>query len=149
MMNLPPNALDVQEPIFTWPQDEGIWMGWLDDCWFPLKVKELKGDTEGHADFGRTIAIVAQFPESTTSWVYLFQGNHPVLRWRRPTEDELRRARQFYQIPDGFYAIYWAQVCPWPPEADSLTVPPKEVMEDAAQYFIWMADIIKRMQKHV
>jgi len=92
--------------ILPWPTEEGIWMGWLEDCWFPLKAVELKGDLE---DMKKsiptehfTLGIVVQFPMSDESWPFTFKQCHPVEKWRRPTEDELRRARAFYEIPEGY-----------------------------------------------
>lgn len=65
-------------------------------CWFPLKVIELKGDLPGQADFGKTVALVAQFPGSKSEWPYLFQGNHPFTRWRKPTQEEVSKIHHFY-----------------------------------------------------
>lgn len=102
-MSLPSGTLlTFDDPVFPWPVSEGIWMGWLNDCWFPLKVKELKGDLQDMTatipDETVTIAIVAQFPESETSWPYLFRGNHPVNQWRLPSEEEMVRAKHFYGL---------------------------------------------------
>lgn len=89
----------IDDPVYPWPGGEGIWMGWIEEMkhWFPLRVKELKDDLQG-PDFGKPIAIVAQFPVSPDSWPYLFRGNHPVTQWRRPTEQELAKAKTFYGL---------------------------------------------------
>jgi len=92
-----------------WPTDEGIWMGWIDSGigWFPMQTMYLRDDLPSKEEIeeerrsgvkwiGKPLVIVAQWPESETSWPYTFQQCHPVKRWRRPTEDETRRAMIFY-----------------------------------------------------
>jgi hypothetical protein len=92
-----------------WPTDEGIWMGFIDGGigWFPMQTMYLRDDLPTREEMAReaagevmpprkVLAIVAQWPESETSWPYTFQGCHPAKQWRRPDEDELRRALIFY-----------------------------------------------------
>jgi hypothetical protein len=59
-----------------WPTEKGIWMAWFEsmDCWFPIKAKLLKEYPEGEPHL--PMPIVAQFPESVTSWPYTFKGCH-------------------------------------------------------------------------
>lgn len=98
--------------IIPWPTDEGIWMGNIGNRigWFPLQTRALKDDLPSleqmrlekespeTAPPRATLAIVAQFPKSKTSWLYTFQSCHPVNEWRHPDEDEMRRARIFYGL---------------------------------------------------
>jgi hypothetical protein len=102
------NVVAVENLEVEWPSDEGIWMGWIETTsgdWFPLKTMALRddlprgGETLANSQ-RRLLAIVAQWPESEKSWPYTFKGCHPVKRWRRPTEDELRRAKIFYGITE-------------------------------------------------
>jgi hypothetical protein len=89
----------IDDSIFPWPTDEGMWMGWVDHMtiWFPMRAKYLLGDDPSNVDtYQKPIALVAQFPESETSWPFLFKGSHPVNQWRRPTEAELEKAKTFY-----------------------------------------------------
>lgn len=92
-----------------WPTDEGIWMAWIGDTtgWFPLRSKYLRDDLPTREEMAReaagevmpprkVLAIVAQWPESEKSWPFTFKGCHPAQLWRRPTEDEMRRAKIFY-----------------------------------------------------
>ena len=47
------------------------------------------------ADLVRRL-LVAQFPESATSWPFTFQKCHSAKEWRRPTAEEMEKARKFY-----------------------------------------------------
>jgi hypothetical protein len=70
-------------------------MGFIDSVgWFPMRTKELTDDLGS----GACLAILAQFPESASSWPFTFQGCHPVKLWRRPTGDEMERAKVFYGL---------------------------------------------------
>lgn len=84
-----------------WPTSEGIWMGNIPSVgWFPMRVIALKDDLPpipkpaGYVP--ATLAYVAEFPESVTSWPYTFHGCHPATEWRLPTEEELFKAQLFY-----------------------------------------------------
>ncbi|HEY3898952.1 MAG TPA: hypothetical protein VGM54_10085 [Chthoniobacter sp.] len=79
-----------------WPTEEGIWMAYLEEmgCWFPLKARLLKKYAPGVPHL--PMPIVAQWPESIQRWPYTFQRCHPAKRWRRPTEEEMAKARNFY-----------------------------------------------------
>lgn len=81
--------------------------------WLPLQtmaltddlpsVEQMRLEAEHEAPPRRILAIVAQWLESATSWPYTFKGCHPVKEWRRPTKEELFKARIFYGkiSPDG------------------------------------------------
>jgi hypothetical protein len=99
--------------LVEWPTDEGIWMGNMGKPgageWFPLKTAPLRDDLPSPEEIAREkagevmppraiLAIVAQWPKSETEWPFLFKGNHPVKEWRRPTPDELQRAKRFYRL---------------------------------------------------
>lgn len=94
-----------------WPTDEGIWMGHhIDLGWFPFLTKALRDDLPTkeqlrlEAESPETappraiLMIVAQWPESKSSWPYTVKGCHPVKVWRKPDEEELKRAQTFYGI---------------------------------------------------
>ena len=80
--------------------------------WFPLQTMAMKDDlpsaeqmrlereSPATAPPRAVLLIVAQWPESELSWPYTFKGCHPVKQWRRPTDDELIKAKHFYQIKD-------------------------------------------------
>jgi len=85
-----------QHAILDWPTGEGIWMGWFQDCWFPFLAKPLKKYPPDQPHM--PMPIVVQFPQSKTSWPYTFQACHPVKEWRLPDDDELAKAKHFYQI---------------------------------------------------
>ncbi len=97
--------------FLNWPDGDGIWMANIPEIgWFPLRVKALVDDLPSaeqlHAEAvspetappRRILAYVAQFPESETSWPYLFPGNHPAKEWRRPSMDEMAKADRFYGV---------------------------------------------------
>ncbi len=96
------NMMAITEEVLEWPNDGGVWMAWIPGTkeepgsWFPLKTIEIKGDLPEREDFGKTLAIMAQFPRSKTEWPYLFKGNHPWTRWRKPSEEELQKIDHFY-----------------------------------------------------
>lgn len=104
------NATTPPAEILAWPTDEGIWMADFKSIgWFPIRTMYLRDDCPTAAEMAReaageimpprpVIAIVAQFPESETSWPYTFQACHPAKQWRRPTVEELARAKHFYSI---------------------------------------------------
>ncbi len=79
----------------SWPTEAGIWMGNIGTSWFPLRVKLLKEYPEGEAHL--PMPLVAQYPQSETTWPYTFEGCHPVKEWRKPTEEELAKAKAFYR----------------------------------------------------
>jgi hypothetical protein len=60
--------MDEDNGVLPWPAGEGMWMVEIPGvegapaCWFPLKTIELKGDLPHHPDYGKTIAVLAQFP---------------------------------------------------------------------------------------
>lgn len=101
-------------PNTEWPTDEGIWMGFHKALggWFPLLTMALKDDLPSKEQMRleaespetapprATLAIVAQWPESETKWPYTFKGCHPVKQWRKPTEEELVKARHFYRLDE-------------------------------------------------
>jgi len=100
-------------PTIPWPTDEGIWMGHHEQLgWFPFQTKAMKDDLPSaeqlrlereapeSAPPRRTLAILAQWLESDHNWPYTFQNCHPVKEWRKPTEDELKRARHFYRLDE-------------------------------------------------
>ena len=84
-----------------WPTDEGIWMARFESIgWFPIRSKYLRDDLPTREEMAReaagevmpprkVLAIVAQFPESATSWPFTFQKCHPAKEWRRPTAEEM------------------------------------------------------------
>lgn len=89
-----------------WPTSEGYWMGFLNDHWFPLETMRVKDDlpiinidahTQASAQVG--MPIVARFPKTRGDWPFIFKGNHPVNRWRLPTETEADQIRHFYSLP--------------------------------------------------
>ena len=94
--------------ILEWPTDEGMWMANFQSIgWFPLRTKYLRDDLPTIEEMAREaagevlparkiLAILAQFPESKTSWPFTFQSCHPVKHWRRPTDEEMAKARIFY-----------------------------------------------------
>ena len=105
--------------MVDWPTDEGVWManialatGSAEPDWFPLQTMAMKDDlpsaeqmrlereSPATAPPRAVLLIVAQWPESELSWPYTFKGCHPVKQWRRPTDDELIKAKHFYQIKD-------------------------------------------------
>jgi hypothetical protein len=78
-----------------WPTEPGIWCGEIPGVgWFPMRVRRWKEYPEGVPHL--PMPLVAQFPESKTSWPFTVQGCHPAKSWRRPTDDEMRRAKIFY-----------------------------------------------------
>lgn len=94
-----------------WPTTEGIWIGYIEGVGeFPFKTMFLRDDLPTRemlrieqeeplaAPPRRTLALVAQWPESEKSWPYTFKRCHPVKRWRRPTEEELAKALHFYEL---------------------------------------------------
>lgn len=77
--------------------------------WFPIRIMYLRDDLPTPSDLDyekaigyplqrRVIAIVAQHPESATSWPYTFERCHPAKAWRRPDNDEMARALVFYGL---------------------------------------------------
>src|SRR5437762_2936087 len=96
----PPGSLQPDGSETPWPTDEGIWLGWIDGGigWFPMQTMYLRDDLPSREEMeeerrtgvkwiGKPLAVVAQWPESETSWPYTFQKCHPAKRWRRPNED--------------------------------------------------------------
>jgi len=80
---------------FDWPTDEGIWMGFIEPIgWFPMKTKGLIDDLGSN----ECLAILAQFPKSKDDWPFTFKGCHPATKWRRPTDEEMSKAKIFYGI---------------------------------------------------
>lgn len=98
--------------IIPWPTDEGIWMGNNVDLggWFPFLTKALRDDlpsaeqlrlereSPATAPPRAVLGILAQWPMTKDSWPFTFKGSHPVKEWRRPTEEELKKARHFYRL---------------------------------------------------
>ena len=75
--------------------------------WFPIRSMYLRDDLPTLEEIAReaagelmpprkVLAIVAQFPESEKRWPYTFKGCHPVKEWRRPSADEMEKARKYY-----------------------------------------------------
>ena len=102
---------ELSDGEMPWPDSGGIWMAWIEDmqCWFPLRAMPLRDDTPTGEEIARhklentchlreVLAIVVQLPRSKTEWPYVFRGNHPCVRFRRPTELELKHARHFYGL---------------------------------------------------
>ena len=83
-----------EQETVEWPTDKGIWMGYFEAVkdWIPMLTDELK------ENLPTPNLIVAQFPESNKSWPYTFQGCHSVNKWRRPTDEELEKAKKFHGI---------------------------------------------------
>jgi hypothetical protein len=97
--------------IIPWPTSDGLWMANITEIgWFPLQVMALKDDLPSLEQMllekespesapPRAIAgYVAQWPESKGHWPYTFKGSHPVKEWRKPTYEELTKAKQFYNL---------------------------------------------------
>ena len=93
--------------VVEWPTDEGIWMANFPDGigWLPMETLALRDDLpskeqrrleyEHEAPPRKILAIVARLPLRDGSWPYVFKGTHPAKEWRRPTADEMKRARVF------------------------------------------------------
>lgn len=88
------------QDIIAWPNSDGLWMAFFDSmgCWFPIRTLALRDDLDAKNPNPPVLAIVAQFPESQTSWPFTFRQCHPAKRWRRPTDDERKKAQVFYGI---------------------------------------------------
>ncbi len=97
--------------VIDWPTDEGIWMGHHKDLgWFPFQTKAMRDDLPSAEQLRlerespetapprRVLAIVAQWLESERSWPYTVQNCHPVKMWRKPTAEELAKAKHFYGV---------------------------------------------------
>lgn len=99
---------------YEWPTDKGIWMGYFEgvEDWIPMLTDEMKDDLPSqeqlrlekedpeNAPPRKTLLIVAQqpVPPEAGVWPYTFQGCHSATKWRRPTDEELEKARIFHGI---------------------------------------------------
>lgn len=92
----------ISEEVISWPTSEGLWMAYFDamGCWFPIKCKALRDDLDAKDPNPPILAIIAQFPESETSWPFTFRHCHPAKRWRRPTDEEIAKADKFYGLSE-------------------------------------------------
>lgn len=90
------------QEVIAWPTADGLWMAYIEamGCWFPLRAMALRDDLDSKNPNPPVLAIVAQFPESETSWPFTFRQCHPAKRWRRPTDEEKEKAMKFYGIKD-------------------------------------------------
>jgi len=78
--------------------------------WFPFRTMALKDDLPtseqlaieasdpANAPPRATLAIVAEWAFSAEHGAYTFKGCHPVTQWRRPTLEEMAKARHFYRL---------------------------------------------------